>query len=90
MHPRKELRKLLKTTSCFALSPQGVLLRPKKQRPDPNGDFRAESHYARGFFITCYYPFKIVGFWSYFFRDRNHIGIPRDLENLYHHAVPLN
>ena len=25
--------------SCFALSPQGVPSRPKKQRPDPNGDF---------------------------------------------------
>ena len=47
-----------KTTSHFALSPQGVPSRTKKQRPDPNRDFRAESHYGSAFFITSDYPFN--------------------------------
>ena len=49
-----------KTTSHFALSPQGVPSRTKKQRPDPNRDFRAESHYGSAFFITSYYPFNLL------------------------------
>ena len=70
-----------KTTSHFALSPQGVPSRTKKQRPDPNRDFRAESHYGSAFFITTsvvIIPSKLYVFGHIFGRSK-----------LYRKALPL-
>ena len=66
-----------KTTSHFALSPQGVPSRTKKQRPDPNRDFRAESHYGSAFFITTeasvvIIPSKLYVFGHIFGRSKSY------------------
>ena len=57
-----------KTTSHFALSPQGVPSRTKKQRPDPNRDFRAESHYGSAFLITTEASVVIIPFLQFAIR----------------------
>ena len=74
-----------KTTSHFALSPQGVPSRTKKQRPDPNRDFRAESHYGSAFLLLqIVISLLNYMFLAIFLEDRNYI------EKHYHYAAPLN